>query len=103
MMRQLFIYYRIPKADIALGLACAEELLLRIEELGLGSGKLFQREEGDKPYFTLMEVLTPAATHTEQIQAFSDKVEHLAICCFSTLPNLPGRHVEIFTPVQPKD
>lgn len=102
MMSQLFIYYRIPKADIALGLACAGKLLLTLEEQGLGSGELFQREEADKPYVTLMEVITPATTMAERIEEFANTLENLAVACFSTLPTAPGRHVEIFSPVTVK-
>lgn len=102
MTRQLFIYYRVPKAEIALGLACAGQLMATLNEQGLGRGELFQREETDKPYFTLMEVITPAAAHAEHIEEFTNHVEQLAIRCFSTLPTPPGRHVEIFTPVPGK-
>lgn len=102
MTRQLFIYYRVPKAEIALGLACAGQLMATLNEHGLGQGVLFQREETDKPYVTLMEVITPAAEHAERIEEFTSKVEQLAILCFSTLPNPPGRHIEIFSPVPGK-
>jgi hypothetical protein len=102
MTRQLFIYYRIPKADIALGLTCAENLMHQIKALGLGSGELFQREEADKPYFTLMEVITPTATQAEPIETFAGKIEQLAANCFSSVPSQPSRHVEIFTSLTPK-
>lgn len=102
MTRQLFIYYRVPKAEIALGLACATQLMATLNEHGLGQGELFQREEADKPYVTLMEVITPAAGHAVHIEEFTSKVEQLAILCFSTLTNPPGRHIEIFSPVPGK-
>jgi len=99
---QLFIYYRLPKADIVIGLACAENLMAQIKALGLGSGELFQREEADKPYFTLMEVITPTATQAEPIETFAGKIEQLAANCFSSVPNPPSRHVEVFTKLPPK-
>lgn len=99
MTRQLFIYYRIPKAEIALGLACARQLLGALKEQGIGHGELFQREEADKPYFTLMEVITPASAHAEQIEEFKIKVQQLATASFAKLPNPPGRHVEVFSSV----
>lgn len=102
MNRQLFIYYRIPKADIALGLACTQKLMTQIQALGLGSGELFQREEADKPYFTLMEVITPTATYAaDHLEAFAGKIEQLAVVCFSSVPNPPSRHVEVFSKLPP--
>lgn len=102
MKRQLFIYYRVPKADIALGLACAGQLLAALKVQGLGHGELFQREEVDKPYFTLMEVITPASAHAEQIEEFTSTVQQLATTCFANLPNPPGRHVEVFSRFAPQ-
>lgn len=103
MMRQLFIYYRIPKADIALGRACARQLLTALEEQKLGCGQLFQREETDKPYFTLMEVITPAMEHAEHIEEFMLKVQEQAKASFAKLPNAPGRHVEVFSKLALED
>ncbi|MCR2746931.1 DUF4936 family protein [Limnobacter parvus] len=102
MMRQLFIYYRIPKADIALGLTCAGQLMDALKNQGLGSGELFQREEADKPYFTLMEVITPATAHADHIEEFTRKVQIQAAASFALLPNPPSRHVEVFSPVGAK-
>lgn len=96
---QLFIYYRIPKADIALGLACAAKLMESVQQQGLGQCKLFQREEADKPYFTLMEVIHPAAPHAARIADFSVQIEQLAAHCFSDFANAPSRHVEVFSEV----
>lgn len=97
MARKLFVYYRIPKADIALGMACAHQLMISLKNQGLGTGELFQREEADKPYFTLMEVIQPAAISAENIAEFSAQVEQLATACFAGLPTMPGRHTEIFS------
>lgn len=102
MTRQLFIYYRIPKANIALGLACAEKLLAMLGEQGFASGELFQREEVDKPYFTLMEIITPTPAHLEHIKELTSKVEQLATVCFSALPVPPSRHVEVFSKLSRK-
>jgi hypothetical protein len=99
MATQLFVYYRIPKADISLGLACAGEFIKALEEDNLGTAKLYQREEADKPYFTLMEVIEPEQGRFKQIQDYCDKVQELAIQCFSTFENPPARHTEIFTEV----
>jgi len=96
-MRQLFIYYRIPKADIALGRACARQLVTALEEQKLGCGQLFQREETDKPYFTLMEVIYPAPEFSDCTALFTEKVEKMAATCFTDLPSLPSRHLELFT------
>lgn len=96
---QLFIYYRIPNADIALGLACATKLMKLVQQQGLGQGKLFQREEADKPYFTLMEVIQPAAQHATQVAEFSVQIEQLAVHCFAGFANAPSRHVEVFSEV----
>ena len=49
MATQLFVYYRLPKAEISLGLACAAELIKALEGENLGTAKLYQREEADKP------------------------------------------------------
>ena len=97
MTRKLFIYYRIPKADIALGMACAHQLMISIRDQGLGTGELFQREEADKPYFTLMEIIQPAATASENIAEFSARVEQLAATCFANLSTMPSRHTEVFS------
>ena len=99
MTRQLFIYYRIPEADIALGLTCAENLMHQIKALGLGSGELFQREEADKPYFTLMEVIYPNPGHSDSLGTFTTQVELLAANCFADLPSHTDRHIELFSEV----
>ena len=99
MTRKLFVYYRIPKADIALGMSCANQLMISIKDQGLGTGALFQREETDKPYFTLMEVIQPATKQADNITEFSAQIEQLATTCFALLPTMPGRHTEIFSEV----
>lgn len=99
MTRQLFIYYRIPKADIALGLQCARHMAACLKEQGLGHSQLFQREEADKPYFTLMEVIHPAHEHSSCQAAFIETLEQLAKSCFAVLPGLPSRHIELFSEV----
>lgn len=97
MKRQLFIYYRIPKADIALGLRCARRLASQLKQQGLGHSQLFQREEVDKPYFTLMEVIHPAPEFSDCTALFTEKLEQMAATCFTDLPSLPSRHLELFT------
>ena len=99
MAMQLFVYYRIPKADIGLGLACAGELIKALQARNLGTAKLYQREEASKPYFTLMEVIEPAPVQSKQIEDFCEKVQELARLCFSPFENPPARHTEIFTEV----
>lgn len=99
MTRQLFIYYRIPKADIALGLQCARHMAACLKEQGLGHSQLFQREEADKPYFTLMEVIHPAPEHSLCQPVFIDTLAQLANDCFADLPSLPSRHIESFSEV----
>jgi hypothetical protein len=96
MKRQLFIYYRIPKADIALGMQCANIMATRLKQQGLGQSQLFQREETDKPYFTLMEVIHPAPEYSSCSAAFIKTLEQIATATFSALPTLPSRHVELF-------
>lgn len=96
---QLFIYYRIPKVDIALGLACAAKLMDSLQQQGLGQCRLFQREEADKPYVTLMEVIHPAAPHATRVAEFSVQIEQLAAHCFAGFVNAPSRHVEVFSEV----
>ena len=100
MTRQLFIYYRIPKADIALGLQCARHMAACLKEQGLGHSQLFQREEAGKPYFTLMEVIHPAHEHSSCHAAFIETLELLAKSCFVGLPSLPSRHIELFSEVE---
>ena len=99
MTRQLFIYYRIPKADIALGLQCARHMAACLKEQGLGHSQLFQREEAGKPYFTLMEVIHPAHEHSSCHAAFIETLKQLAKSCFAGLPSLPSRHIELFSEV----
>jgi len=99
MATQLFVYYRVPKAEISLGLACAAELIKALEDNNLGTAKLYQREEADKPYFTLMEVIEPEQGQFKQIQDYCDKVQELAIQCFSAFENPPARHTEVFAQV----
>ena len=99
MTRQLFIYYRISKADIALGLRCAEHMATCLKQQGLGHSQLFQREEVDKPYFTLMEVIHPAHEHSACEAAFIETLAQLANVCFADFPVVPSRHVEVFTQV----
>ena len=99
MTRQLFIYYRIPKADIALGLQCAKHMAASLKELGLGHSQLFQREEAGKPYFTLMEVIYPAPEYLACEAAFIETLAQLADASFADLPTLPSRHVEVFSEV----
>lgn len=103
MKRQLFIYYRIPKAEFALGVSCAQLLAEQLLKQGLGHLALFQREELDKPYFTLMEVITPEASHSANIERFSTKVQALANVCFKAMSNPPARHLELFSEVNAKD
>lgn len=100
MFQRLFIYYRIPKADIEKGLVCARALLDQLEKQGLGTGSLHQREEADKPYVTLMEVIQPANDQQADMAQFSLLVDQFAAACFSNLPVQPARHVELFTEVQ---
>lgn len=99
MATQLFVYYRIPKADIGLGLVCACELIKALEGENLGTAKLYQREEADKPYFTLMEVIEPEQGQLQQIQDLCEKVQELARHCFSAFENPPARHTEVFAEV----
>ena len=99
MKRQLFIYYRIPKADIALGLQSAKQMATLVQEQGLGESQLYQREEVDKPYFTLMEVVHPAPEHSACSADFIGKLEQLATRCFADLPTIPNRHIELFSTV----
>lgn len=96
---QLFIYYRIPRADIALGLACAAKLRDSVQQQGLGQCQLFQREEVGQPYVTLMEVIHPAVSHATRIAEFSVQIEQLAAHCFAGFANAPSRHVEVFNEV----
>ena len=96
---KLFIYYRIQKADIALGLACAKQLMGQVQQQGLGQGQLFQREEADKPYFTLMEVIEPADQYAAAVDQFTLQIDALAAHCFSGFESSPSRHVELFSPV----
>lgn len=98
MKRQLFIYYRIPKADIAVGVRCAQQLMTMLLEQGLGRGELFQREEENKPYFTLMEVIQPSAGHAENMDEFTRLLAERVAICFANLPTLPARHIEVFVP-----
>lgn len=100
MKRQLFIYYRIPKADIDLGLRCASQMAGTLKQMGLGSSQLYQREEADKPYFTLMEVIHPAPEYSECEASFTEQIEQLAATCFAELPSLPSRHVELFSEIE---
>lgn len=99
MVRQLFVYYRIPKADIAMGLACASQLIEALNEQGLGTAELFQREETEKPYFTLMEVIRPTPAQAGDLEQFSITVDQLATFCFAILPTQPVRHTEVFNSV----
>lgn len=99
MTRKLFIYYRISKADIALGLRCAEHMATCLKQQGLGQSQLFQREEEDKPYFTLMEVIHPAHEHSACEAAFIETLARLAHVCFADFPAVPSRHVEVFSEV----
>ena len=96
---KLFIYYRIQKADIALGLACAKQLMSQVQQQGLGQGQLFQREEADKPYFTLMEAIEPTDQHAAAMDQFTRQIEDLAASCFAGFESKPSRHVELFSPV----
>lgn len=99
MTRQLFIYYRIPKADIALGLRCAKHMAACLKEKGLGHSQLFQREEAGKPYFTLMEVIYPAPEYLACEAAFIETLAQLANASFADFPVVPSRHVEVFSEV----
>lgn len=99
MNRQLFIYYRIPKADIVLGLRCARRMAACVQQQGLGRSQLFQREEADKPYYTLMEVIHPAPEHSLCEPVFIDALAQLANDCFAELPTMPSRHLELFEEV----
>lgn len=99
MATQLFVYYRVPKAEIELGLACAGELIQALKTHNLGCVKLYQREEADKPYFTLMEAIEPEQGQFKQIQDYCEKVQELAARSFSPFENPPARHTEIFTEV----
>lgn len=99
MATQLFVYYRIPKAEIDLGLACAGELIRSLKEHNLGRAKLYQREESDKPYFTLMEVVEPEPSHFQHFDDFNVKVQELARQCFSAFETPPARHTEVFAEV----
>lgn len=101
MPHRLFVYYRIPKADIATGLSSARLLADRLNSQGLGKATLYQREEADKPYFTLMEEIRPASDLQGDMAAFSLQVEQLAATCFSTLQPTPARHTEVFTELEP--
>lgn len=97
MKHQLFIYYRIPKADITLGLQCARRMATQLMQEGLGNSQLFQREETDKPYFTLMEVISPSPEYSDCTALFTEKLERIAARCFADLPKLPSRQLELFT------
>lgn len=99
MSSQLFIYYRIPNAETSLGIRCAQRLMNTLQEHGLGHGQLFQRQEADKPYLTLMEVINPSADHSGCMSTFTAQVEQLAAGCFAELIESPSRHVELFTQV----
>lgn len=99
MKRQLFIYYRIPKADIAFGLQCASLMATRLKQQGLGHSQLYQRDEADKPYFTLMEVIHPAPDYSACDAEFIQTLEQLATESFSALPTLPSRHIELFSEI----
>lgn len=99
MSSQLFIYYRIPKTEISAAIQCAQRLMHALHEQGLGHGQLFQREEADKPYFTLMEVIYPNPDHSDSLGTFTTQVELLAANCFADLPSNPGRHIELFSEV----
>jgi len=99
MTTQLFVYYRIPKTDIGLGLGCAGELIKALAEQNLGTAKLYQREEQDKPYFTLMEVIEPHPDTSIQIEEFILKVQSLAAQSFCVFDTVPARHTEVFTEV----
>jgi hypothetical protein len=68
----------------------------RLKQQGLGHSQLFQREEADKPYFTLMEVIHPAPEYSACSAAFIETLEQIATATFSALPTLPSRHVELF-------
>ncbi len=99
MTYKLFIYYRIQKVDILLGLACAKQLMTEVRQQGLGQGQLFQRDEADKPYFTLMEVIEPTDQHAKPVDQFTLEIEALAAGCFSSFASMPSRHLEIFNPI----
>lgn len=97
---QLFVYYRIPKPDIETGLRCATALMADLLGQNLAQGQLYQRDETDKPYFTIMEVITPRqgkAINTAELLA---RLDRLAIEHFSSLAQRPQRHVEVFNPVR---
>lgn len=95
---KLFIYYRIPKADVDLGLMCAKKLLRALEQQNLGTGELFLRNEAGKPYVTLMEVICPATQYNmERAEEFNNQLAKLANTCFADLPSLPVRHTELFS------
>lgn len=97
---QLFVYYRIPKPEIETGLRCAKALMADLATQGLAQGQLYQREEEGKPYYTLMEVITPKQGHDVSTEAFETQLKHMVTQHFSELPVQPQRHVELFTPVK---
>lgn len=96
--RQLFIYYRISKSEIAMGVQCAQQFMAMLKQRNLGQGELFQREEENKPYFTLMEVIQPSAAHAENMTEFTRLIGEAVAICFASMPTLPTRHIEVFTP-----
>ncbi len=97
---QLFIYYRIPKSEIEMGLRCATALIADLSAQGLAQGMLYQREEEGKAYYTLMEVITPEQGHEVHSPGFQARLDHLAKTHFSDLSEQPQRHAELFTPIQ---
>ena len=97
---QLFVYYRIQKPDIETGLRCAKALMADLAVQGLARGQLYQREEEGKPYYTLMEVITPIQGQGLHSFDFQAKLDHLVTVHFSAMSVPPQRHVELFTPVQ---
>ncbi len=97
---QLFVYYRIPKPEIETGLRCATALMADLAIDGLAQGQLYQREEEGKPYYTLMEVITPVEGQDIDTVEFTTRFNQLVAQHFSALAGLPQRHVELFKPVK---
>ncbi|WP_370261070.1 DUF4936 family protein [Limnobacter sp.] len=93
---QYFVYYRVEPAHVEQAIACARGLFSTLASKQIATGQLYQRTETGKPYYTLMEVLSPAASAHTEAEDFLRQIQPDVELAFAELPVTVERHSEVF-------
>lgn len=100
MNRELYIYWRVPPAQLSQTLQVCKTFQAKLQQqhAGLTTRLLVRGDEAAGGHATLMEIYSRPGGIDDDLQ---DQIEALAAEQFSVFTPVPKRHIEAFVPARP--